>query len=617
MLSSMFKKTYTLVNELKADSASGRLDIPEGLWRKCNHCGRAIYREDVQAGAYICPKCGGYFRMHAGRRIEMLADEGSFESWDETLVGGNPLEFKGYEEKLRAAEEKSGLKEAVVCGRMSIEGQAVAFAVMDSRFMMGSMGSAVGEKLCRLIERAQAKRLPLIIYTASGGARMQEGIVSLMQMAKTSAALRRFSDAGGLYISVLTHPTTGGVTASFAMLGDIILAEPGALIGFAGPRVIEQTIKEKLPEGFQTAEFLLEHGFVDALAPRTKQRQLLAQLLRLHEPRQDRVENRATEHLSGTQSHGGLSITESRPVQTVQGERSVQTVQTVQGERPVQTVQTVQGERPVQAQCGGTASSACSAWQRVQRSRASDRPFAQDYIAALTEDFVELHGDRLYGDDAAIIGGLGTVDGRPVTIVGVRKGRKLKESIACNFGMPNPEGYRKALRLMRQAEKFGRPVLLLVDTAGAYPGKEAEERGQGEAIARNLWELSGLRTPVLSIFIGEGGSGGALALGLADEVWMFENACYSILSPEGFASIIYKDAGKAALAAESMKLTAAELYALGIIERVLPEPEPLTLPQLTQRSAELRREVGAFFERCAGLDTEALLHRRYERFRKF
>ena len=254
--------------------------------KKCNKCGAAILTDEVITGKYICPKCHGYFRIPAYKRIELVTDASSFEEWDAKIDEGerpeNPLDFRGYTEKVEVLREKTGLNEAVVTGKATICGQPVVIGVCDGRFMMASMGHAVGEKITRAVERATEERLPVVLFTCSGGARMQEGIISLMQMAKTSAALKRHSDAGLLYVPVLTDPTTGGVTASFAMLGDIILAEPGALIGFAGPRVIEQTIGQKLPEGFQRAEFLLEHGFVDRIVTRDEMKEVLGQILKMH-----------------------------------------------------------------------------------------------------------------------------------------------------------------------------------------------------------------------------------------------------------------------------------------------------------------------------------------------
>ena len=284
MLRNMFKKTYTKIDtKYKQTGGPGEEPvIPEGLWRKCNKCGQPIYVEDVKNTYYVGPKCSGYFRVHAYRRIEMLVDEGTFEEWNKEMPFSNPLEFPGYEKKVLAAREKSRLNEAIVTGKGLIDGNPAVIGVCDARFIMSSMGHVVGEKITDAVERATKEKLPVIIFACSGGARMQEGIVSLMQMAKTSAALKRHHDAGQLFISVLTDPTTGGVTASFAMLGDIILAEPHALIGFAGPRVIEQTIGQKLPEGFQRSEFLLDHGFVDKIVEREDQKRVIGQILYMH-----------------------------------------------------------------------------------------------------------------------------------------------------------------------------------------------------------------------------------------------------------------------------------------------------------------------------------------------
>ena len=249
---------------------------------ECKKCGRRATRQVWVKSQYVCPNCGYHMPIGGYYRLSLVLDHGSFRELDADLAPQDVLQFPGYPEKLEAQTGKTGLKEAVITATGRIEGTPVVAAVLDSRFFMGSMSTTVGEKITRAVEHATAKHLPLIIFSASGGARMQEGIFSLMQMAKTSAAIERFSARGGLYISVLTHPTTGGVTASFASLGDIMLAEPGALIGFAGPRVIEQTIGEKLPAGFQRSEFQYEHGFVDKVVPRTEMRETLAQLLRLH-----------------------------------------------------------------------------------------------------------------------------------------------------------------------------------------------------------------------------------------------------------------------------------------------------------------------------------------------
>ena len=564
-LDNVFKKTRIAVGRKNYITFTRRPEVPEGLLRKCNKCGGAIIAEDVKKDHYICPKCGGYFRVHARRRIEMVTDEGSFEEWDSDLQGGNPLEYKGYEEKLEKLQEKTGLSEAVITGKAKIDGRETAIGVCDGRFLMASMGEAVGEKIARAVERATEERLPVILFACSGGARMQEGIVSLMQMAKTSAALKHHSDAGLLYISILTDPTTGGVTASFAMLGDVILAEPKALIGFAGPRVIEQTIGQKLPEGFQRAEFLLEHGFLDAIVERPQMKAVLSKILALHE------------------NGKGTDFNRKECAQDLVAD--------------------------------GRKEEKLTAWQRVELSRRKDRPVGSDYIDALFTDFVEFHGDRYFADDKAIIGGVARFHGMTVTVIAQAKGRNTKENIERNFGMPKPEGYRKALRLMKQAEKFARPVICLVDTPGAFCGLEAEERGQGEAIARNIYEMSGLKVPVVSIIIGEGGSGGALAMATADEVWMLENSIFSILSPEGFASILWKDSSKAKEAAEVMKLTAENLKAQGIVERVFAEPETYTVQNMDSVIMQINEAIEEFLMRYGSMSEQELIRHRYERFR--
>jgi acetyl-CoA carboxylase carboxyl transferase subunit beta len=257
-------------------------EIPEGLWVKCDRCGEILYNKELDKNFKVCEKCGFHFRLSSRERLQMTIDENSFNEFDSELISVNPLGIADYSEKLVVAREKTELNEAIVTGEGAIEGQRVVLAIMDARFIMGSMGAVVGEKFTRAVETAIEKGLPFLAFTASGGARMQEGLLSLMQMAKTTAALAKLDLSGGLYISVMTDPTTGGVSASFASAADIIVAEPGALIGFAGPRVIEQTIRQKLPEGFQRAEFVRQHGFVDKIVSRQQMKSFLAKLLRLH-----------------------------------------------------------------------------------------------------------------------------------------------------------------------------------------------------------------------------------------------------------------------------------------------------------------------------------------------
>ena len=575
-LKHMFKKTAVLFRDREdRNQEKKEPSAPEGLWLKCPKCGEVVYRDDVKAHGYVCPKCEGYFRIGTRTRIRMVADTGTFQEWFTDLETENPLEYPGYEEKIANLQEKTKLHEAVTVGKCMVNGLETVLGVCDARFLMGSMGYVVGEKITRAFERATEEKLPVVLFTSSGGARMQEGIVSLMQMAKTSAAIRKHSEAGLFYLPILTDPTTGGVTASFAMLGDVILAEPGALIGFAGPRVIAQTIGQKLPEGFQRAEFLVEKGIIDGVVERQELKETVWKLLKIHQNSMKYI------HYGKTQN-----------------------------------VENFPEIRSSRGKAGTDGKSELTAWERVEISRSKERPTTLSYVQQIFDEFLELRGDRAFRDDGAVIGGIAMFGGQPVTVIGQQKGKNVKENIYRNFGMASPEGYRKALRLMKQAEKFGRPVVTFVDTPGAACGIEAEERGQGEAIARNLLEMSGIQTPMVSILIGEGGSGGALGLAVTDEVWMMENATYSILSPEGFASILWKDGKRAKEASEVMKITAKDLKKLQIIEKVIREPEPANEENLPEIAEEIREDLDGFLRKSCQKTREQIVEERYERFRR-
>lgn len=542
---------------------------------ECPFCGRELDKDKVIKRKYVCYECGYYFRVRTNNRIKMVADRGSFEQWFEDLVESNPLSFEGYEEKLEATREKTGLTEAVTVGKCRIYGEEAVIGVCDSRFLMGSMGHVVGERITAAVERATKLRLPVFIFCCSGGARMQEGIISLMQMAKTTAAIKRHSDAGLFYCTILTDPTTGGVTASFATVGDVIMAEPGALIGFAGPRVIKQTIGQDLPEGFQRAEFQVEKGFADGIVKREDLRKTIYYLIVANRPKEGvfRVRRQSEEDKRFMYTEILKELT--------------------------------------------WKSRSLTAWEKVKAVRQAIRPSAKDYMDYIFDFFVEAKGDRAYGDDQAIMGGIAMLNGQPITVIADMKGNTIEECQKRNFGMPLPEGYRKALRLMKQAEKFGRPIVSFVNTAGAYCGIEAEERGQGEAIARNLLEMSALKVPVLCIVIGEGGSGGALATAVGNEVWMMENATYSILSPEGFASILWKDASAAPKASEVMNITSQDLNRLGVVEKIIPEfggANPNTVEAIGEY---MRDEIVKFLDACEGKDWESFAEDRYNRFRKY
>ncbi len=571
----LFYKEKFLHKKKETDQQKANTEKTEDKYIVCPDCQKGISRAAAVANYYVCPECGSYFRVRTKNRIRMVCDSNSFIPWFEDVVTENPLNFPEYEEKLKTVQEKTGLMEGVTVGQGEIFGERVCLGVCDSRFLMGSMGHAVGEKIASAVERATSQKLPVILFCCSGGARMQEGIISLMQMAKTSAALKRHADAGLLYVTVLTDPTTGGVTASFAMLGDIILAEPGALIGFAGPRVIEQTIGEKLPKGFQSAEFQLEHGFVDCVVERKELKDTLYQIIKSH-----RV---------SAENESFSCFTEEVP-------RFFPT-------------------EPDRERFYKTPTK--SAWEKVKEARNITRPSTLTYIHLIFDDFIEFHGDRNCRDDKTIVGGIAWIYGQPVTVIGVQKGNDAKECVYRNYGMTSPEGYRKALRLMKQAEKFHRPVICFINTSGAYPGMEAEERGQGEAIARNLFEMSGLKVPVLSIVIGEGGSGGALGLAVGNEVWMLENSTYSILSPEGFASILWKDGKRAKEAAQIMGITADDLKRLLVIDRIVPEYGCACEETVADISGYLKSHMVSFLKQFDHMDGEAIAAQRYDRFRKF
>jgi acyl-CoA carboxylase subunit beta len=537
-------------------------------WVSCARCRELTYGRRFERDLRVCPGCGAHGLLTAPQRIGQLLDAGSVEPLDQPVVIEDPLGFvdsRSYPERLREAREKTGMGEAVSCVTGTLMEHPVVAAVMDFRFLGGSLGVGVGEAIAGAAETALRRRDPLIIVSASGGARMQEGALALMQMVKTSQALAELDEAGILTISLLSDPTYGGVAASFATLGDIILAEPGARVGFAGPRVIEQTIQSDLPKGFQTAEFLLAQGLVDAVVPRAALRPTLACLLDAQVP--------------------------ARPAAA-----------------PAERVRLIRdpGELPV-----------VSAEQVVRTARHQQRPTTLDYMYQLLDNFQELKGDRMSGDCPAVVGGTGRLDGRPVVVIGHQKGRDTTERVQRNFGMALPEGYRKAARLMRLAVKLGLPIVTLVDTPGAHPGIGAEERGQAWAIAENIRLMSGLPVPIVSVITGEGGSGGALALAVSDRVLACSGAMYSVISPEGCAAILWKDRSAAPLAAAALQIGARDLLRHGIVDAVVPEPEDGAHRDPVAAAELLRTALAATLREVAAIPPEDLVAQRRRRFRRY
>lgn len=620
-------RTHLIWAECAPDPSFGDREV---TWRQCPKCKLYHDEKPVLASGGVCPTCGELHRLNSTERLNYMFDADSFEEWNTGIPETDPLDFPGYLGKLAKQRERSGFEEAVRTGRAKLNGRKVAVGVMETTFMMGSMGLVVGEKITRLVERATAEHLPLIIFTASGGARMQEGLVSLMQMGKISAAVERHSRAGLLYISVITDPTTGGVTASFATQGDIIVSEPHALIGFAGRRVIQDTIRQTLPEGFQTAEFALEHGLIDAIVERAKMREFLSSVVEIHCIGQDVVEGKQIVGAGASEIEPAMAsvnlekASESAPTKAT-GNPFARLFQAagaaLSGDRafPLKHALKKRGIADVPSIPPAKTDNKDTnpAWESVQLARNVHRPTSLYYINHMVDGFIELHGDRAFADDGAIVGGIGWIDGVPVTVIAEEKGADLQQRIKRNFGCPEPEGYRKSLRLMRQAEKFGRPIVCLVDTQGAFCDMDAEERGQGNAIADNLFAMSGFGVPVICVVLGEGGSGGALALAMGNRVAMQEHAVYSVLSPEGFASILWKDRSRAAEAAAVMKMSAAEACELGLIEEVLSEGEKPAHENPDQAVVAVHDFISRSLEELLAMTPDELREQRYERFRAF
>ncbi|MGC4846629.1 acetyl-CoA carboxylase carboxyltransferase subunit alpha [Micromonospora sp. DT15] len=562
----------------------------EQLWSRCAGCATLLYRKRLRRNLDVCPECGEHARLGAPERLRQLVDPGSLRLLPDRLPGADPLDFVDvlpYPHRLTGARASTGLAEGVVCATATIGGNPVTLAVMDFRFLGGSLGCAVGELITRAAERALDDRTPLILITASGGARMQEGALSLMQMATVSQAIAALREAGLLTVSVLTDPTYGGVAASFATNTDLVLAESGARMGFAGPRVIRQITGRALPEGFQTADFLLRHGQVDMVVQRRSLRGRLTALL---------AATRA-----GRPAHPPV------PRQEPASHR----------ERLADDGAVVTGQTDPAAEGDAGNPAVRDAWDTVRMARHPGRPTTLDYLDSVFDGFVELHGDRLGADCPAIVGGVARLAGRHVMVIGHQKGHTTAELVARNFGMASPAGHRKALRLMRLAARLGLPVVTLVDTPGADPGVSAEEHGQAAAIAENILTLTVLPTPVLAVITGEGGSGGALALAVADRVLMLENAVYSVISPEGCAAILWPDRSAAPQAARALRLTAPDLRRLGVVDEVVPEPSSAAHDDPAEAAHRLRAALLANLLPLLDVPPAMLVRLRRQRFRRF
>ena len=566
-----FGKQNLILNS-NAEETAATIEVDEKYIKsliKCPRCNNMLDDLKLHENNKVCYCCNYNFRMDSNERMKLIFDEGSIEFFDENIVSCNPIGFPSYDEKIEQLKERLEINEAVITGKGNILNQQIYFGVMDYRFIMGSMGSVVGEKLTRMIERATKENKPIIIFSASGGARMQEGILSLYQMAKVVAAIDKHSKKRLLYISVLTDPTTGGVSASFASIADIIIAEPNATIGFAGKRVIKNTVKEKNPDHFQTAEFHFKNGHIDVICDRKNIKNMVSDIISLYDVKLLNNINEFNYELMKIEN------------------------------------------------MDNSIYSNVSAWEKVKLARHPNRPNFQDYVDNIFDNFIELHGDRISKDDKAIITGIGTVNGIPVTAILNAKGKNIDENRFRNFGMAGPEGYRKVARIAKLSEKFGLPILCFIDTPGAFCGAEAERMGQSEAIANCIRMFTSLSVPIISVITGEGCSGGALATGVADWIFILENSIYSVISPEGCASILFKDATKADETAEFLKLTAKELLKLNVVDEVIIEPKDGIHTGIEVSASYIRNKIYIKLIDLLKEDVEYLMIMRSEKFRNY
>ena len=529
----------------------------------CLVCDASLVESSMYDEYRVCPVCRFHYSMTARERIASLADPDTFRELNRSIISLDPLSFSSrgsYKQRIFRDQRRTGLTEAVVTGTCAIGGSPAMLTVLDFGFMGGTMGCVVGEKVALALEQAVKRKLPAIAIVTSGGDRIQEGVLSLMQMAKTSIAASQLNDKGLPYISVLANPATGQAYASFANLADIILAEPGSIVGLSPLRVIREMSEGPLPSGSHTAESHLAHGMLDGVVGRTQLKNLLATLLDLLGP-------------------------QYRLIPAQKGHK-----------------------QQVEAQHH-------EAWDSVQLARHESRPSSLDYIGRIFSSFVELHGDRVFGDDKAVVCGLGHLGGQTVMVIGQVRGRGASDGRR-NDGRPSPEGFRKAQRALRLAVKFDIPIVTLIDTPGPDLSLEAEERGLGNAIATTMALMAGIEVPSISAVIGEGGRGAALALGVADRVLMMENAIYTTISPEDAAELLYQDEGKADEVAESLKLTAQDCRELGIVDVVVPEPPGGAHKNPEDAARQLRRTLVQELAELQSMSKSRRLKNRYKKFRK-
>ena len=503
---------------------------------------------------FVCKTCGNNSYITAKQRIANISDENTFKE-----LSFNKIDISkkcNYEDKINKAKENTDLNEAILIGTCSIGGIKVVLGVMESKFMMGTLSVSVGETITRAFEYATDNKLPVILLCASGGARIQEGLFSLVQMAKVNAAIKRHSDKGLLYISCLTNPTMGGVTASFGLLGDINIAEKNSQIGFAGKSIIENLYNEILDSNFQTEQYNENNGMIDIIADRKDIRNILLDLLKMinNNNKVVRIDNKDENESKTNDDLLGI----------------------------------------------------------LKNVRDIDRFKGKDYLISIFDKYIELKGDRINSNDTSILSGIGNIDNKSFIFNIQNKGRTLKENKETNYGLTRPEGYRKALRISKLAEKFNIPIINIIDSSGADPSIYSEENGQARAIADCLYTFLDLKTIIISIVVGEGSSGGALALSVCDSIGMLENSIYTVISPEAYLKIMHKEEQVSNELLKSMRFTANDLFEDKIIDEVISEND-----DLDYNVNNIKKFIINKYETLRKQDIQELINNRYERIRNW
>ena len=529
---------------------------------RCLLCGEPIGESSAYLTYRVCPYCRFHYTLTARERTQLLADKGTFQESHKYLSSVSPLSFSRwgrYAKLLSQDQNRTGLTEAAVTGRCSIDGTSVMLVVLDFGFMGGSMGSVVGEKVATAFETAARRSLPVVALVSGGGARVQEGVLSLMQMAKTVAAANRLRKEGAPFIVVLSNPSTGQAYASFANLADVILAEPGSLIGLAPLRALQEASSRPLPLDAHTAEAHLGHGLLDNVVDREALQSRIATILKI-----------LTSQRLGGENHKDLPNAEPGPL-------------------PEPDV-----------------------WEAVSNARHAERPMAMAYMRFMVDNFIELRGDRLNSDDRTMVGGVGFLSGQPLVVIGQQRRPPLEGERHHVY----PDGLRKAQRLIRLASRFRLPLVTLIDTQGADPGLEAEEQGMGNAIATTLSLMMEAPVPIVSVIIGEGGSEGALALGLSDRILMQQHSIYSPISLNRHLGGPFPDHALDREAAQALMLTSQDCVELGIADQVVPEPDGGAHANPREAAGAIQAAVAKQIIELTKLSQSKLLKRRYQKFRR-